>query len=62
MEMLGTDDIGRLNVPVGRAGMPIADAVGMMEKSVADGVKVLWEGEGVGAVLWSKFKYFPFGH
>jgi hypothetical protein len=39
--------------------MPNEDAVGMVEKSVADGVKLLWEG--VGAVLWSKFKYFPSG-
>jgi hypothetical protein len=39
--MLGTDAIGRLNVPVGRMGMPSKDAVGMREKSVADGVKLL---------------------
>jgi hypothetical protein len=60
VETLGTDDIRRLNVPVGRTGMLNEDAVGMMEKSVADGVKVLWER--VGAVLWSEFKYFPFRH
>jgi hypothetical protein len=60
VETLGTDEIRRLNVPVGRTGMPNEDAVGIMEKSVADGVKVLWER--VGAVLWSEFKYFPFRH
>jgi hypothetical protein len=60
--MLGTDDIAGLNVPVGRAGMPNEDAVGMKEKSVADGVKVLWEGVGVLSALRSKPKYFPCGY